>query len=49
MGVIKATYDTSTQKLGDSVKVIDIISNTESIVTEIKFSSNLVEALKKTK
>ncbi len=49
MGVIKATYDTSTQKLGESIKTIDIIANTESLVTEIKFSSNLVEALKKTK
>ncbi len=49
MGVIKATYDTSTQKLGESVKTIDIVSNTSSIVTEIRFSSNIVKNLKKAK
>lgn len=48
-GVIKATYDTSDQHLGEMVKTIDIISNTESIVTELRFSSNLVGSLKKTK
>jgi len=48
-GVIKATYDTTHQKLGQVTKIIDIIANTESIVTELKYSSNIVESLKKTK
>ena len=46
-GVIKATYDTTSQKPGFMVKTIDIISNTKSIVNEVRFSSTLVE--KKTK
>jgi peptidoglycan-associated lipoprotein len=48
-GVIKAVYDTSTQHLGENVKTIDIIANTEHLVTEVKFSSVLVENMKKTK
>lgn len=48
-GVIKAVYDTSEQKLGQTVKVIDIIANTERLVTEVRFISNLVERMKKTK
>ena len=48
-GVISAVYDTKTQHLGDNVKVIDIIANTERLVTEVRFSSVLVESVKKTK
>jgi len=48
-GVISAIYDTSTQDLGKNVKVIDIIANTERLVTEVRFSSVLVENVKKTK
>jgi len=48
-GVISAIYDTSTQYLGENVKVIDIIANTEHLVTEVRFSSVLVENIKKTK
>ncbi|MDF1698928.1 MAG: DUF1573 domain-containing protein [Saprospiraceae bacterium] len=46
-GVISAIYNTSTQQLGKNVKTIDIIANTEHLVTEIKFSSVLVESIKK--
>lgn len=49
MGVIRATYDTSSQDLGMTVKTVDIISNTKSLVTEVKFASNLVEKVTKTK
>lgn len=48
-GVISAVYDSSTQKLGENVKVIDIVANTKHLVTEIRFSSKLVENVKKTK
>ena len=48
-GVISATYNTSSQHLGENVKTIDIIANTKHLVTEVKFSSMLVENMKKTK
>lgn len=48
-GVISAVYDTSTQRLGENVKTIDIIANTKHMVTEVKFSSVLVDHMKKTK
>lgn len=48
-GVIKAKYDTSAQKLGVTVKTVDIIANTKMYVTEARFVSNLVESVKKAK
>lgn len=48
-GVIKATYDTTNQKLGVTVKTMDIVANTKMYVTEVRFVSTLVESLKKAK
>lgn len=48
-GVISAVYNTETQQLGENIKTIDIIANTKHLVTEVKFSSILVENIKKTK
>ena len=48
-GVISVVYDSNTQHLGENVKVIDIIANTERLVTEVRFSTLLVENIKKTK
>ena len=43
-GMISAVYDTSKQDLGPHVKVVDIIANTERLVTEVRFSSSIVES-----
>ena len=48
-GLMRAIYDTSSQKLGRTEKTIDIIANTKHLVTEVKFSSILVEQAKKVK
>ena len=41
-GVITATYDSSTQKIGEVTKTIDIIANTDPIVAEAFFTVNVV-------
>jgi len=48
-GMISAVYDTSTQDLGAHVKVVDIVANTERLVSEVRFSSVIVEEAKKVK
>ena len=41
-GVITATYDSSTQKLGPVKKTIDVIANTDPIVVEAFFNVNVL-------
>ncbi len=41
-GLITATYDSSTQKLGEVTKTIDVIANTDPIVAEAFFKVNVI-------
>lgn len=46
-GVIKATFHTKDQHLGDLVKTLNIVANTDPIVTEARFAAKVLPATKK--
>ena len=48
-GTIKVVFDSTTQDFGEHEKVINIVANTELLVTEVRFTSEVVENIKKTK
>lgn len=41
-GEIKVVFDSTTMDLGDIVKTVDIIANTDPIVVEAKFKANII-------
>ncbi len=43
-GEIKATFDSTKEALGENLKTIDIVANTDPIVVEVKFKAFLVDA-----
>ena len=42
-GEIKATFNSTKESLGENLKTIDIVANTDPIIVEVKFKAFLVE------
>lgn len=41
-GEIKVVFDSTTMELGDIIKTVDIIANTDPIVVEAKFKASII-------